>query len=220
MVVEMTYLEPDAWTPLRWIAVTHVADLSPDTYQIGSILDCWFSAIDKWSYRMVLTNTLKSKPLVFGSLGLIGVAKLALKATIVAALVAVWGAQGLFWYGVSCAVLAVIIGTILLAGKLPPLCLTRSPLVLASVAIIVVLQIMDCITTNTILAIPGGVETNPLMAWCMDHLGAWWWLPKITIAAVFVGYCLTCQEFRFIVGFGMAFCAFVVGNNLFLLLTH
>ena len=74
----MTYLEPDAWTPLRWIAVTHVADLSQDTYQIGSILDRWFSAIDKWSYRMVLANTLKSKPLVFGSLGLIGVAKLAL----------------------------------------------------------------------------------------------------------------------------------------------
>ena len=169
---------------------------------------------------MVLTNTLESKPLVFGSFGLIGVAKLALKATIVAAIAAVWGAQGLVWYGVGCAVLVAIIVTILLAGKLPTLCLTRSPLVLASVAIIVVLQVIDCITTTTILAMPGGVETNPLMAWCMDYLGAWWWLPKIAIAAAFVGYCLTCQEFRFILGFGMALCAFVVGNNLFLLVTH
>jgi hypothetical protein len=169
---------------------------------------------------MVLTNTLESKPFVFGSLGLIGAAKLTLKATIVAAIVAVWGAQGLVWYCVGCAVLVVIIATTLLAGKLPTLCLTRSPLVLASVAIIVVLQVMDCITTTRILAMPGGVETNPLMAWCIDYLGAWWWLPKIAIAAVFVGYCLSCQEFRFIVGFGMVFCAFVVGNNLLLLLTH
>jgi hypothetical protein len=170
------------WIPLRRIAVTHVPDLSQDPYQSGSILDCWFSASDKWSYRMVLTNTLESKPLVFGSLGLIGVAKLALKATVVAAIVAVWGAQGLVWYGVGCAVLVAIIATILLAGKLPTLCLTRSPLVLALVAIIVALQVIDCITTNRILAMPGGVETNPLMAWCIDHLGAWWWLPKIAIA--------------------------------------
>jgi hypothetical protein len=30
------------WTPLRWIAVTHVGDLSQDPYQIGSILDVGF----------------------------------------------------------------------------------------------------------------------------------------------------------------------------------
>src|SRR5215813_2316949 len=154
------------------------------------------------------------KPLVWGSLGTIVAAKLALKATIVGAIVSVWGTRGLFWYGVGCAVLAVIIGVVLLVRRLPPLRLTRSPLVLASVAVIVVLQITDCITTNAVLASPDGTETNPLMALCMACLGAWWWFPKAVIAAVFIGYCLTCERFRFIVGFGVVFCVFVVGNNI------
>jgi hypothetical protein len=47
-----------------------------------------------------------------------------------------------------------------------------------------VLQIIDVITTNHALAIPGNWEANPLMALSQSHLGAVWWLPKVAAFAV------------------------------------
>ena len=43
------------------------------------------------------------------------------------------------------------------------------------------LQIVDVVTTNRALAIPGNWEANPLMQLSQTHLGAAWWLTKIPV---------------------------------------
>jgi Domain of unknown function (DUF5658) len=51
--------------------------------------------------------------------------------------------------------------------------LTRMTLVL----LVLLLQYADVVTTNRALTHPGVWEGNPLMAWCMGCLGAFWWAP-------------------------------------------
>jgi len=48
-------------------------------------------------------------------------------------------------------------------------------------AIFIVLQIADVVTTNHALAMSGLTERNPVMMASMDHLGALWWLPKLAL---------------------------------------
>lgn len=59
-------------------------------------------------------------------------------------------------------------------------------------AMIVVLGILDVISTNLVLD-AGGVELNPIIALWMKHLNQWWHLPKLLIhlvAAILVYYLL------------------------------
>lgn len=53
---------------------------------------------------------------------------------------------------------------------------------LAAVAglLIILLGILDVISTNLVLA-AGGIEQNPIVAWTMRYLEAWWHMPKILI---------------------------------------
>jgi hypothetical protein len=78
---------------------------------------------------------------------------------------------------------------------LPPLALRRPPALLAKasfLALIVLLQCADVVTTNRALTHPGVWEGNPLMAWCMGCLGDAWWAPlKLT----FVAYMLATLPF-------------------------
>jgi Domain of unknown function (DUF5658) len=41
------------------------------------------------------------------------------------------------------------------------------------------LQIVDVVTTNYALAVPGNWEANPIMHLSQTHLGSAWWLPKV-----------------------------------------
>src|SRR5258708_3379144 len=45
------------------------------------------------------------------------------------------------------------------------------------------LQIVDILTTNRALAIPGVWELNPLMAMSQAKFGAAWWVPKLAVVA-------------------------------------
>lgn len=49
--------------------------------------------------------------------------------------------------------------------------------------LIVVLGILDVVSTNLVLA-AGGRELNPIVSWTMEHLEAWWHMPKILIHVV------------------------------------
>ena len=46
---------------------------------------------------------------------------------------------------------------------------------------LVLLQLADIVTTNTVLA-AGGREANPVMASAMAGFGSLWWLPKLAVA--------------------------------------
>jgi hypothetical protein len=48
---------------------------------------------------------------------------------------------------------------------------------------IIALQILDVLTTGTILAL-GGHETNPIIGAVMGFLGPVWWLPKLVLASM------------------------------------
>jgi hypothetical protein len=43
------------------------------------------------------------------------------------------------------------------------------------------LQIVDVVTTNRALAVPGNWEANPIMQLSQAHFGAAWWLAKIPV---------------------------------------
>jgi Domain of unknown function (DUF5658) len=64
-----------------------------------------------------------------------------------------------------------------------PALLTKATLVL----LVLLLECADVVTTNRALTHPGVWEGNPLMAWCMDCLGAFWWAP---LKLGFVAYML------------------------------
>ena len=49
--------------------------------------------------------------------------------------------------------------------------------------LIVLLGIVDVISTNMVLA-AGGVEQNPIVAWIMEQLDSWWHMPKLLIHVV------------------------------------
>jgi hypothetical protein len=49
------------------------------------------------------------------------------------------------------------------------------------IAAFVALQGLDVISTMYFLHTGRGVEGNPLIALCMVHLGAWWFVPKMAL---------------------------------------
>ena len=61
---------------------------------------------------------------------------------------------------------------------------------------IVVLGILDVVSTNLVIA-AGGVELNPIVALWMEHLNSWWHLPKLLIhlLAAYLVYCLLYTRF-------------------------
>jgi len=69
-----------------------------------------------------------------------------------------------------------------------------SPLVMRAtlVLLVLLLQCADVVTTNRALTHPGVWEGNPLMAWCMGCLGAFWWAP---LKLAFVAYMLATLPF-------------------------
>ena len=48
-------------------------------------------------------------------------------------------------------------------------------------AMLVVLQVLDVISTNRALK-GGAIEANPIVHKFMEYLGKFWWLPKATLA--------------------------------------
>lgn len=56
-------------------------------------------------------------------------------------------------------------------------------LILASITVL--LAVADILLTNRILA-AGGKELNPVMRWCMDRCGKYWWAPKMVLTCLVV----------------------------------
>lgn len=50
-------------------------------------------------------------------------------------------------------------------------------------ALIVLLGVLDVISTNLVIA-AGGSELNPIVAWFMESLDTWWHIPKLAIHIV------------------------------------
>lgn len=73
-----------------------------------------------------------------------------------------------------------------------------------------VLQIVDILTTNRVLA-RGGSEGNPLQELAQSHLGSMWWVPKLVLmlACVFI---MAQWKPRYVMPF-VALMALVVSNN-------
>ena len=85
--------------------------------------------------------------------------------------------------------------------------------------LIVLLGIVDVISTNMVLA-AGGVELNPIVAWIMEQLDHWWHLPKLLVHAVagFLVYHLLNSRFTATVALLLVFLyGVVVHHNLSLL---
>ena len=81
---------------------------------------------------------------------------------------------------------------------------------IALISAFVALQVADVLTTQHVLA-AGGFEANPLVAWAMDHCGAWWPLAKLAPMAL-VTMVMTRWRPRYIVP-GVALMAAMVANN-------
>ena len=81
---------------------------------------------------------------------------------------------------------------------------------IALISAFVVLQAADVLTTQHVLA-AGGFEANPLIAWAMDHCGAWWPLAKLAPMAL-VTIVMTRWRPRYIVP-GVALMAAMVASN-------
>ena len=101
------------------------------------------------------------------------------------------------------------IGALPLPSRLSPALLTKATLVL----MVLLLQGADVVTTNRALTHPGVWEGNPLMAWCMEWFGAFWWAP---LKLGFVAYMLATLPFirwtwPLVVVAGL-FCILVVNN--------
>jgi hypothetical protein len=73
-----------------------------------------------------------------------------------------------------------------------------------------VLQVVDVLTTNRVLA-RGGSELNPLQELARTHLGSMWWVPKavLMLACVFI---MARWKPRYVMPL-VALVAVVVSNN-------
>lgn len=89
--------------------------------------------------------------------------------------------------------------------------MTLKPTLLVSY---VVLQALDVLSTMHFLSTGHGVETNPVMLFSMEHLGVWWWTPKLAIVLATLPI-LSRARLRYVAGM-TSFYAFVVVNNLML----
>jgi uncharacterized protein DUF5658 len=65
--------------------------------------------------------------------------------------------------------------------------LGNAPAALVLGAVIVVLEMLDVLTTLRVIA-AGGIEANPAIAALMAWLGPAWWVPKVVLASCIAGY--------------------------------
>ena len=86
------------------------------------------------------------------------------------------------------------------------------------VALIILLQVADVMTTNAALGLQGTWESNPIMAWGQAHLGGLWWSPKIVFITILAVMLLRFARPRpaFIVA---AIWMLVIASNLFTIAT-
>ncbi|HUI34134.1 MAG TPA: DUF5658 family protein [Stellaceae bacterium] len=63
----------------------------------------------------------------------------------------------------------------------------NAPTALVLGAVIVVLEMLDVLTTLRVMA-AGGMEANPAISVFMSWLGPAWWVPKVIIASCIAGY--------------------------------
>ena len=89
-------------------------------------------------------------------------------------------------------------------------------LTLALVCLLMVLQVLDVVSTNRVLSL-GGREFNPVMVWIMRRTGWAWWLPKLALAAVPLSLALIYADPRIdavLAGIGAAYVVVVSHNFL------
>ena len=75
------------------------------------------------------------------------------------------------------------------------------------------LQMIDIVTTNYGLAIPGNWEGNPLMAFMQGHLGVFWWIPKFAVTLL-VCLAVPLLRRRWLMVYAVSYCALTVSGNL------
>jgi Domain of unknown function (DUF5658) len=80
-------------------------------------------------------------------------------------------------------------------------------------ALFVALEILDILTTNRVLKIPGAFEANPLMAAFQTRLGPLWWLPKAAVVA-WAAFAAMRTRRRWPLYVAAIYCAVVVVLNL------
>lgn len=83
-------------------------------------------------------------------------------------------------------------------------------------AITAILQAGDVLTTNTLIGVPGAVESNRIMAAAIDSFGNYWWVPKILILPT-VFYVLGRYQKLWPAIIVVALYSFVVANNFFVI---
>jgi len=98
-----------------------------------------------------------------------------------------------------------------LVSRRPPV--GNAPAALVLGAVIVVLEMLDVLTTLRVMA-AGGMEANPAIYVLMSWLGPAWWIPKVIIASCIAGYFGTRPKVRWtgilVVVVGLV----VVANNI------
>lgn len=63
----------------------------------------------------------------------------------------------------------------------------NAPAALVLGAVIVVLEMLDVLTTLRVMA-AGGIEANPAISLFMSWFGPAWWVPKVVLASCIAGY--------------------------------
>lgn len=89
-------------------------------------------------------------------------------------------------------------------------------LTLGLVFLLMLLQVLDVVSTNRVLR-RGGREFNPFVLWIMQRLGRAWWLPKLALAAVPLAFAVVYADPRIdaaLTAIGAAYVAVVIRNFL------
>ncbi len=87
---------------------------------------------------------------------------------------------------------------------------------LALVSLLMLLQVLDVVSTNRVLS-RGGREFNPIIVWIMQRMGRAWWMPKLAVASVPSGFAVAYANPRIdavLAGIALAYTV-VVANNFF-----
>lgn len=79
------------------------------------------------------------------------------------------------------------------------------------------LQVIDVVSTQQIMNLPGGVELNPMVALLMTLLGSAWWVVKLALVGCVIGFVAYARATR-TAGALLGISALVVANNLSILL--
>ena len=83
-------------------------------------------------------------------------------------------------------------------------------------AITAVLQAGDVLTTDSLIGVPGAVESNRIMAAAIDSFGSYWWVPKILVLPT-VFYVLGRYQKLWPAIIVVVLYAFIVANNIFVI---